>query len=429
MAVRTVELSQPLSPLTDIQDYYSARIFVTWQGTPIGSVDVANAYGPVSVDQLTQAIACEPDLIANREELQRDRPTAPASLPEDVMVSVILPTCNRPDDLRTCLQHLTSQQVTHPVEIIVVDNRPASGMTPPVVAEFSGVRLVAEARPGASYARNTGVAHSQGEIIVTIDDDVTPPPQWLANLIAPFANPQVMSVTGNILPVELATPAQQIFEIYADGGLGRGFRSFEVTPAWLYGSKAAAPLWELGATANAAFRASLFRHPDIGLWDEMLGAGVPAGGGEDIYLFYKILRAGFTHVYEPRAWVWHQHRRDISALRRQIFNYSRGVVAYHLMTLWSWGDGRALLTLAMLPMYYAKRAVWRLTGRLTYPLSFILLEIIGHGLGAWGLWRSRHHVRRYGKSYLPVLPGPARSTPAVNPHPAVTVDSTIPSLR
>ena len=44
--------------------------------------------------------------------------------------------------------------------------------------------------------------------------------------------------------------------------------------------------------------------------DEALGAGMPTGCSEDTYLFYKILKAGYTLVYEPSADVWHRHRRD-----------------------------------------------------------------------------------------------------------------------
>ena len=65
-----------------------------------------------------------------------------------------------------------------------VDNNPASGLTPPVVAEFPGVRLVNEPRKGASYARNKGIITSRGDLVTTTDDDVTLPPDWLEKLVA-----------------------------------------------------------------------------------------------------------------------------------------------------------------------------------------------------------------------------------------------------
>jgi glycosyltransferase involved in cell wall biosynthesis len=306
-------------------------------------------------------------------------------------------TLDRPEDLRECLSHLLAQETNRRVEIIVVDNHPASGLTPPVIAEFQNVRLVTEPRQGLAYARNKGFLASRGEIVIATDDDVIAPPGWLEQLLIPFVNPEVMIVTGNVQPRQIETEAQRLFESY--GGLGRGDERRVASGEWFRQCRSAVPTWSLGATANAAFRASIFNHAQIGLMDEALGPGMPSGVGEDTYLFYKVLKAGYTIVYEPGAWVWHKHRRDLPALRRQIFNYSKGHVAYHLTTLLRDGDWRAAINLALLlPGTHLRRALRRLLGRSDYPLSLILLEAAGNLAGPWALWRSRRRVRREGPS-------------------------------
>jgi GT2 family glycosyltransferase len=287
-----------------------------------------------------------------------------------------------------------SRTTTRATEIIVVDNHPASGLTPPVVADFPRVRLVSEPRQGLSYARNAGIAASTGAIIVATDDDVIMPPDWLEKLLAPFARDDVMIVTGNVLPAELATRAQQLFEHY--GGLGRGFVRVEAGGEW-FGSwyREAVPTWQLGATANAAFRRSIFSHPHIGMLDPALGAGSPTGCSEDTDLFYRVLAAGFTIVYEPAAYVWHHHRRDMRALRRQIYAYSKGHVAYHLITWRRYGDTRALFHLALtLPKWQLKKLVRWMRRSNDYPLSLILTEIAGNLAGPWALWRAQRRARR-----------------------------------
>ena len=315
----------------------------------------------------------------------------------DLTISVVVATLDRPDDLRACLGSLITQTSPRTVEIIVVDNNPGSGLTPPVVTAFPGVALVEEPRRGLAYARNKGVIASRGDVIVATDDDVTMPPAWLETLVGPFAHPDVMIVTGNVLPLELETPAQRLFELY--GGLGRGSDRRVVDKEWFNHCMTAVPTWTLGATANAAFRSSIFRHPQIGLMDEALGPGMPSGVGEDTYLFYRVLKAGYTVVYEPAAWVWHKHRRDLPALRRQIFNYSKGHVAYHLTTLLRDRDWRAVINLTLLlPGTHVRRAISRLFGRSAYPLSLILLEVAGNVVGPWALWQSRRRVRREGRS-------------------------------
>ena len=151
---------------------------------------------------------------------------SPARLLPDISVSIVVATLDRPAELRMCLRCLVAQASPRAVEIIVVDNNPASGLTSAVVAEFSHVVLVNEPRKGLAYARNKGFTTSSGDIVVATDDDVTMPPDWLGKLVAPFVRPNVMTVTGNVLPLAIETTAQRLFELY--GGLGRGLEPFAV---------------------------------------------------------------------------------------------------------------------------------------------------------------------------------------------------------
>ena len=436
VAVRMLELTE-IAPLTDVTEFGKTRLFVTWHGMLLGKVELINHGQAISVMQLSQAIIHQlgetllglaeadpahpemihPDIAKAIAVTEIDRFLSGSSfynfssqslsqthssieLPSHIPVSIIVATYDRPADLQNCLQGLLAQLSPRSVEIIVVDNHPDSGQTAPIVAKFPSVKLVNEPRQGVAYARNAGIAVSQGEIIVTVDDDVSLPPDWLERLLAPLARADVWAVTGNVLPLELETDAQQIFEEYGNGGLGRGFQRFEVNREWFERSWIyAVPTWELGGTANSAYRATLFSDPTIGLMDEALGPGMPSGVGEDIYLFYKILKAGGTICYEATAYLWHKHRRDLSALRRQLYNYSKGFVAYHLTTLLNDRDGRALVTLLIfLPLYHLKQILRWLNGDRFYPLSLIGVEIQGNLAGLVSLWQSRQTVRRQGKS-------------------------------
>src|SRR5262249_61097407 len=101
-----------------------------------------------------------------------------AGLSPDEGVSVVVATRDRPTHLRECLGGLRRQATARPLEIVVVDNNPASGLTPPVVAEFRGGRLVPGRPRGLSYARNAGVLACRNEIIAPVDDDRPFPPLW-----------------------------------------------------------------------------------------------------------------------------------------------------------------------------------------------------------------------------------------------------------
>lgn len=434
----TIDLAQTLPDLLDITEYGKVRVMVMLHQSLIGTVDIYNNFQPVRAMRLRQLIIEQLNIGLLKEILQKrldanewselmvrmqhrfatvEAPPLQEELADDVSVSVVVATHDRSDDLRECLECLTKQNTLHPFEIIVVDNNPASGLAPKVVAEFPGVRLISETRNGVSYARNAGIIASTGDIVAVADDDVVIPPNWLDQLIAPFSRSDVMIVTGNVLPRELETPAQNLFERY--GGLSRGFERFEVTKDWFeFFRRRPVPTWELGGTANVAFRATLFSNPEIGLLDEALGPGTPTGVGEDTYIFYKVLKTGFTIVYEPAAYLWHKHRREMKTLRRQIYNYSKGHVAYHLTTLIKDGDFRALVQLGYrLPRWRLQQLITWVRGQRDYPLSLILTEIVGNVMGPWTLWQSYRKVQRQGRSqqYTPIsqrttLPGQPQSS-------------------
>jgi glycosyltransferase involved in cell wall biosynthesis len=401
-AIRIVEAGDDLRPLTDLGGFDCVRVFITRRGRPIGFADVSVDGGSVGAERLREAITRE---LGARIDAAASVTPSPA-LRTEIPVSVVVPTYDRPDDLARCLRALRAQETRRRLEIVVVDNHPDSGLTPPVVAGFAGVTLVVEPRRGSAYARNAGVVATHGAIVACTDDDVTPPPGWLEALVAPFTDERVAAVTGNILPLELDTPAQWFYEMY--GGLGRGFERRVFDRTWFEGSRGPVPTWNVGATANVAFRAQALADPSIGLMDEALGAGMPSGVGEDSYLFYRILKAGHRIVYEPGAWVSHRHRRDMRALRRQMYAYAKGHVA-HLLTTWLRdGDRRAVSRLGIrLPRWHVRQlqrwAVARVRGEVAYPVSLVLVELAGHVAGPVALWRSWRRVRREGRSAPYVL--------------------------
>lgn len=421
IAVRTIDLNEGLRDFADVSEYRVARIYVLWQGTPLGFVEVENRFHPVSAaeigDLIVQRLAVPllqaqqqlgaVDVVAEFDKTFRRflgvdaAPKIEAVMPP-VRVSIVVATYDRPEDLRLCLRSLCAQQTRHDVEIVVVDNHPQSGLTPKVVAEFREVKLVAERRGGLSFARNTGFRACTGAIAVATDDDVTMPSDWIEKLIEPFAQSDVMIVTGAVFPAELETQSQINFETY--GGLGRGFERRRFDRDWFdsFGRRAV-KTWEIGATANAAVRMTALMDSNIGFLDEALGAGTPTGCGEDTYLFYRVLKAGYAICYEPAAFVWHRHRRDGKALSRQLYNYAKGHAAYHVVTYMRDGDRRALTRLfAEMPIYFfqcLRSWFWR---RRPYPLSLIIAEMCGHIAGPFALWKARRRVARLDRQQIEI---------------------------
>jgi hypothetical protein len=75
-----------------------------------------------------------------------------------------------------------------------------------------------------------------------------------------------------------------------------------------------------------AFRTSYLQ--ERGGFDEALGAGTVAMGGDDLAAFYDVISGGNRLVYEPAAIVLHQHPRHYAALKRQAYGYGAGLGAH-----------------------------------------------------------------------------------------------------
>jgi glycosyltransferase involved in cell wall biosynthesis len=99
--------------------------------------------------------------------------------------SIVIPTRSRPDYLSVALASIApqAQRAGAEVELVVVDDAGPSPATR-ALAERHGARYIPHAAPtGLNAARNTGVANTQGELIVFVDDDVEVAPGWLDALL------------------------------------------------------------------------------------------------------------------------------------------------------------------------------------------------------------------------------------------------------
>lgn len=414
VGVARVELGRPLEPLVEGERWLELDVVVFLHGRPLGRLRMASFGRPVPVDRLADRIATDfwfnlldaaaGDSSRSWAEFHADlgRRLAPDGrrpaerLDDAVAVGVVVPTCGRVDDLRRCLESLHRLETSRPVKVMVVDNRPGSGTREALEGEFPAVEWIEEARRGSSYARNAGLSLAPGEILVMTDDDMVVAPDWLEKLVAPFARADVVAVTGCVLPGRLATQAERDFEAY--GGFDRGPERREYGFAWFRKWRwRAVPTWQLGGTGNLAVRADFLEREGVGYFMECLGAGVPAGVGEDTLFFYRVMMEGGTILYEPSAVAWHFHRASRDGLRRQLFGYAQGHVAYHLVTLLKFGDRRALTRLGYeLPLSFLERAIGRLRGRHDYPWALLGIEVAGTLLGPLALWRSWRYMKRAG---------------------------------
>ena len=117
-------------------------------------------------------------------------------------ISVIIPTWNRKDLLRACLEAL-ARQTLRDFEAIVVDNGSGDGTAEMILKEFPETVLIRNAENrGFCAAINQGIRQARGRYIALLNNDAEAEPQWLAELAAAIAEPGVGMCASKILSYE-----------------------------------------------------------------------------------------------------------------------------------------------------------------------------------------------------------------------------------
>ena len=316
-----------------------AWLLVRHHTEPIGSIVVELPPEGLSTEQLALVIqeelgvkvatnsgggvkeeSSEPMFLSSRQEVLRFAPK----------MTVIVCTHERPEGLETCLQSLISQEYPN-YSILVVDNAPSTKRTKAVVDRFtaSSIGYVVEPQKGLSWARTKAIRTVTEGILAWIDDDEIADPHWLAELARGFYNhPEADAVSGVMVPGELETWAQVLFEQYGGFNMHRGFTPALFSPDTARIQSPFYPLPLFGAGGNMAVRSTGLAR--IGGFDVALGAGGRCMAGEDTRLFTDLLCTGGTVVYQPTAITRHFHRRRMEDLHIQMFGYGVGLTAFYM---------------------------------------------------------------------------------------------------
>jgi glycosyltransferase involved in cell wall biosynthesis len=326
-------------------------------------------------------------------------PAAPTLRASRLNISLVICTRDRPQDLDRCLASLPSQN-RRPDQVVVVDNASRTDETRQVT-ERHGVVYVREDRPGLDIARNRGAAVSRGDIVAYTDDDTVLHPCWLRQIEDAFDAKEIWAVTGLVLPAELETEAQCLFEKV--WSFGRGLQRRDFGPLFYSDTrKRGSPAWEVGAGANMAFRREVF--DKIGGFDERLDVGA-AGCSGDSEFWNRILHAGAVCRFEPSAVLYHFHHRTLEGLSAQIRGYMRGHIAALLVQYERTGERGNLRRISRsLPTWYFRQGLRRLAGRRTASTCLWLDEVRGciEGIFYYGTApRTSNSAGRHGlKSWL-----------------------------
>lgn len=204
-------------------------------------------------------------------------------------VSIIIPTFNGASRIGRCLDALLGQKTTPQVEILVVDDGSSDNIAE-VVKQYSDVRLISQANAGPAAARNRGALEACDEIVLFTDDDCIPASGWLAAMIAPFEDPDVVGVKGAYRTQQKQLVARFVQIEYEDR----------------YRRMARFSIIDFIDTYSAAFRRDKF-------WEARgFDTDFPVACAEDAELSYRMSARGWKMKFAPDAVVYHTHPETLS---------------------------------------------------------------------------------------------------------------------
>jgi cellulose synthase/poly-beta-1,6-N-acetylglucosamine synthase-like glycosyltransferase len=284
-------------------------------------------------------------------------------------VSVVIGVYNGADMIGDCLESLLNQNYPRDAyDIIVVENG-STDNTAEVVTRYP-VRFFQNEVRGLAPARNLGLAKSEADIVLTTDADCIAHPDCLAELVKPYADPQVGGVGGAILSYDGGN--RSVVEMFSD----------ECTPLVNFSSGENEFLPRL-CGAHASYRRQLL--------NEVGGFNPNMLTGEDVDISWRIqLETGVKLVYAPKSIIYHHHLSSQAGLARLYRHYGFGEIL--LDTMYGKYPGyprdlsfqmrRILGQIAALPRYALSMAVRQVrltTGRATpyeaaVPRLWFLIE-------------------------------------------------------
>lgn len=210
------------------------------------------------------------------------------------LVSIIIPTYNSSVTLIRCLHSVIKQDYPNK-EIIVVDDGSTDNTAECVVAY--PVQLIRHKKnKGPAIARNTGIKHAKGKILVFIDADCVAKNDWLITLVSNFENEETSCVAGRTVlrnfmrPKWLTENLLPFFSLFDLGEISKEIK--------------------LAITANFGVRKEIF--DEIGFFYQIQTKILY---NEDFEFCKRLSQTGHKIIYEPNATVLHEvNRKRISII-------------------------------------------------------------------------------------------------------------------
>lgn len=315
-----------------------------------------------------------------------------------MLLSLIIPVYNRPEELEELLGSLAACHGQHDYEVVVVEDgsvRPARSV---VEAYEKQMKIVYVAVPnsGPAKARNIGAKHASGDYLLILDSDVVLPPGFLDAVCYCIETMPCDAWGGPDAASDDFSPVQKAINyamtsLLTTGGIRGGKKSMEQFKPRSF---------------NLGCKRSVYAA--LGGFTEAMRFG------EDIDFSLRLVAAGYRVLLYPDTFVYHKRRVSFKSFFKQVHNSGRARIdlglrhpgstkAVHFLPgLFTLGMALVLLLspwfgwLLWLPLLFSLIILLdalRCTRSVQVALLSVLaswIQLVGYGSGFWlAFWRMR----------------------------------------
>jgi glycosyltransferase involved in cell wall biosynthesis len=233
-----------------------------------------------------------------------------------MIFSLIIPTYNRPESLKKCLDSVFASDFNNKdYEVIVIIDgncKKSTYVTALYLKKYRHFKVFNQVpNKGPAAARNFGLKLANGEIIGFTDDDCILPKDWIRKMVEAHQKNKEAAVIGGDTYPPLNSMNIVVSQYISNSGI-----QFKVDGKLetLY-----------FPTCNVSIKRSV---AEKFFFNETF----PFPGGEDLEFFWRIYKAGYKLLFDKNITLLHDRSSTLKAFIRQQYIYGRGnllVYAYH----------------------------------------------------------------------------------------------------
>ena len=217
-------------------------------------------------------------------------------VPDQPLVSIIIPNWNGLSHLPVCLDALRTQSYTS-IEVILVDNGSTDGSQAFVRDRYPEVRLLALDRNiGLTGGNNAGFRAALGEFLVSLNNDTEVDPLFVESLVSALVqHPEAGMAAAKMILFDQRDTIHSAGDGYGVDGIPFNHGVWQLDdeqynqPGWIFG----------GCGGAVAYRRQML--DDVGMFDEAFFMYC-----EDVDLNWRAQLAGWRCWYAPDAIVYHK---------------------------------------------------------------------------------------------------------------------------